>query len=92
MTLEWKREDLLSASEVSLLIQAVDEKGEEIATIALDENVDPTTQRVTLPPGKTTRFTLIMKEKFEGTFTVKVLDPVTLAEYCTLNLETNFTY
>jgi molecular chaperone DnaJ len=24
--------------------------------------------------------------------TVKVLDPVTLAEYCTLNLETNFAY
>ncbi|MCX8513419.1 MAG: PglZ domain-containing protein [Chthoniobacteraceae bacterium] len=92
LTLEWKREDLLSASEVSLLIQAVDEKGEEIATIALDENVDPTTQRVTLPPGKTTRFTLIMKEKFEGAFTVKVLDPGTLAEYHHLKLQTNFTY
>lgn len=92
LTLEWKREDLISAEEVNLLVQAVDENGTEIATVALDENVDPTTQRVTLPPGKTTRFTLILREGFQGVFTVKVLDPGTLAEYHHLKLKTNFAY
>ncbi len=92
LTLEWQREELFSASEVSFLIQAVDESGAEVATIALDENVDPTTQRVTLSPGKKTRFTLIMKDKFEGVFTVKVLDPGTLAEYHHLKLKTNLPY
>lgn len=90
--LEWEQEDLIAPREANFLIQAVNAAGEEIATIGLDDNVDPTIQRVTLPPGQATRFTLILKDGFAGAFTVKVLDPVTLAEYCTLNLETNFTY
>ncbi len=90
--LEWEHEDLIAPREAHFLIQAVNPAGEEIATIGLDDNVDPTIQRVTLPPGQATRFTLMLKDGFTGPFTVKVLDPVTLAEYCTLNLETNFAY
>jgi hypothetical protein len=92
LTLEWELEDLIAPREANFLIQAVSPAGEEIATVGLDDNVDPTIQRVTLPPGQATRFTLILKDGFTGAFTVKVLDPVTLAEYCTLNLETNFAY
>jgi len=92
IALEWEREDLITPRESSFLIQAVNAAGEEVATIGLDENVDPTIQRVTLPPGQVTRFTLILKDGFTGVFTVKVLDPASLVEYCSLTLETNFTY
>jgi hypothetical protein len=32
-----------------------------------------------------------MDEEFRGKFTVKALNPTTLAAYCTLALETDFT-
>jgi hypothetical protein len=91
LTVDWK-EDLFDQQELSLLIQVVDTDGNEVAGLQIDENVDPTTQRVILSPRKATKFAIILKDGFAGRFTVKALDGRTLLEYASLSLTTNFTY
>ena len=92
ITVDWKEEDLFAQKEISLLIQVVDPDGNEVAGLQIDDNVDPTTQRVILSPRKATKFGIILKDGFAGKFTVKALDGRTLLEYASLSLTTNFTY
>ena len=42
-------------------------------------------------PGRSKQITLRMAMEFEGKFTVKALNPTTLATYVTLDLETDYT-
>lgn len=53
--------------------------------------MNPATRTVTLMPGQRKPIALRMEPDFEGKFTVKALDPTTLAGYSTLNLETDYT-
>ena len=52
--------------------------------------VDVATGTVTLKPGAKIQVTVKMAMEFEGKFTLKALNPVTLAQYASLDLETNY--
>ncbi len=54
-------------------------------------DVNPATRTVTLMPGQRKQIALRMDEEFEGKFTVKALNPTTLASYTALELETDYT-
>ena len=53
--------------------------------------VNPATGTITLRPGEKAQVTLRMQMEFEGKFKVKALNPTTMAVYCQLELETDYT-
>ena len=53
--------------------------------------VNPATGTMTLKPGERVQVPLKMQLEFEGKFTVKALNPTTMATYCSLDLQTDYT-
>lgn len=85
-------DDLFSQeASVDILLEAHDRKGNVVGEPRPGGEVDPATRTVTLSTGQRKRIALRMAPEFEGRFTIKALNPVTLASYCTLNLETDYT-
>jgi len=83
--------DLFSAgAELEFLLEAHDRKGDVVGE-AKGAAVNPATRTITLKSGETAQITLRMEMEFEGKFTVKALDPVTLATHHKLDLETDYT-
>jgi len=83
--------DLFSAgAELEFLLEAHDKKGDVVGE-AKGAAVNPATRTITLKSGETAQITLRMEMEFEGKFTVKALDPVTLATHHKLDLETDYT-
>lgn len=76
---------------VELLIEAQDAKGEVIGEPRPGVEVNPANRAVTLLPGQRKQIALGMDPDFEGKFTVKALNPVTLASYGAIKLETDYT-
>ena len=76
---------------VEIMIEAHNSRGEVIGEPRPGGDVNPATRSVTLIPGQRKQIALRMDEEFRGKFTVKVLNPTTLATYCSLALETDFT-
>jgi len=76
---------------VEIMIEAHNSKGEVIGEPRPGGDVNPATRSVTLMPGQRKQIALRMDEEFRGKFTVKALNPTTLAAYCSLALETDFT-
>jgi hypothetical protein len=76
---------------VEIMIEAQNSKGEVIGEPRPGGDVNPATRYVTLMPGQRKHIALRMDEEFRGKFTVKALNPTTLAAYCSLALETDFT-
>lgn len=91
-SLEWRQEELGLDGDKVFLIQVLDAAGVEMTSLAMGDNVDHMTQRVTLQPGKPTKFGVVLRDDFTGEFTIKALDPETMAEYHSVKLTTNFTY
>ncbi len=85
-------EDLF-AQETSLeiLLEAQDSKGNVVGEPRPGVEVNPATRTITLMLGQRKQIALRMDPDFEGKFTVKALNPTTLAPYSTLNLETDYT-
>lgn len=84
--------DLFSMSATfEVLVEAHDKKGNVVGEIKLGGMVNPATRTLSIKPGQTISVTLRMDLEFEGSFTVKALDPVTLTTYSKLDLETNYT-
>jgi hypothetical protein len=52
--------------------------------------VNAATGTITLKPGQRAQVTVRMEPDFEVKFTLKALNPVTLAVYTTLELETHY--
>jgi hypothetical protein len=76
---------------VELLIEAQDAKGEVIGEPRPGVEVNPANRAVTLLPGQRKQIALGMDPDFEGKFTLKALNPVTLASYGVIKLETDYT-
>lgn len=76
---------------VEILLEAQDNKGNVVGEPRPGGDVNPATRTVTLMPSQRKQIALRMEPDFEGKFTVKALNPTTLASYCTLNLETDYT-
>ncbi len=76
---------------VELLLEAQDRQGNVVGEARPGGPVNPATRLVSLQPGQAARVTVQMQLDFEGKFTVKALDPTTLALLAKLDLETDYT-
>lgn len=76
---------------VEVLLEALDGKGNVVGEPRPGGQVNSATRAVTLVPGQRKQIALGMDPEFEGKFTVKVLNPATLASYGALKLETDYT-
>ena len=79
------------AVDFEILLEAQDKKGNVIGEAKAGGLVNPATGTLTLKPGERVQVTLKMLMDFEGKFIVKALNPTTLAVYCSLALETDYT-
>jgi hypothetical protein len=79
------------AADFEILLEAQDKKGNVVGEAKAGGLVNPTTGTVMLKPGAQVQVTIKMQMEFEGKFTVKALNPTTLAAYCSLDLETDYT-
>ncbi|TGQ83209.1 PglZ domain-containing protein [Mesorhizobium sp. M8A.F.Ca.ET.207.01.1.1] len=76
---------------VEILLEAQSSKGQVVGEPRPSAEVNPATRTITLLPGQRKQIALGMDREFEGKFTVKALNPTTLASYSTLTLETDYT-
>ncbi len=83
--------DLFSMSATfEILVEAHDKQGNVVGEIKLGGMVNPATRTLSIKPGQNIAVTLRMDLEFEGSFTVKALDPVTLTTYSKLDFETDY--
>lgn len=84
--------DLFSSGEsVEILLEAQDSKGNVIGEPRPGIDINPATRTVTLVSGVIKQIALRMDPDFEGKFSVKALNPTTLAAFSKINLETDYT-
>ena len=76
---------------VEVLIEAQDAKGNVVGEPRPGGDVNPATRTLTLMPGQNKQIALRMDPDFEGKFSVKALNPTTLASFSVLALETDYT-
>lgn len=81
----------LVGSEIQILLEAHDKQGNVVGEARTGESVNPATGTLTLRVGESAQIPLRMSLEFQGKFTVKALDPTTLASHATLELETDYT-
>ncbi|MCL6558708.1 MAG: PglZ domain-containing protein, partial [Firmicutes bacterium] len=77
-------------TDFEILLEAHDKKGNVVGEAKAGGPVNPATGTINLKPGERVRVTLKMQPEFEGNFTVKAMNPTTLATYCKLDLETDY--
>lgn len=76
---------------VEILLEAQDSKGNVVGEPRPGGDVNPATRTVTLMPGQRKQIALRMDDEFRGKFSVKALNPTTLAAYSALTIETDYT-
>lgn len=76
---------------VEVMIEAQDARGNVVGEPRPGGDVNPATRTLALTPGQSKQIALRMDPDFEGKFSVKALNPTTLASYSTLALETDYT-
>lgn len=76
---------------VEILLEAQDSKGNVVGEPRPGGDVNPATRTVTLLPGQRKQIALRMDDEFRGKFSVKALNPTTLAAYSALAIETDYT-
>ncbi|MEI6180723.1 MAG: hypothetical protein WCP31_08210, partial [Chloroflexales bacterium] len=74
-----------------ILLEAQNRKGAVVGEARPGGPVNPATKIMSIKPGETVAVTLKMSMEYEGTFTIKALDPATMTTYSTLDLETDYT-
>jgi hypothetical protein len=85
--------DDLFAQELEILLEAHNAQNEVVGEPRPSGEVNAATGTVNLKPNqeKPTQVVLRMHEDFRGKFTIKALNPKTLASYSSLSLETDYT-
>ena len=84
-------ENMFSLGETfEILLEAHNKKGDIIGEAKRGGVVDVATGTVTLKPGGKVQVTIRMAMEFEGKFTLKALNPITMAQYASLELETDY--
>lgn len=76
---------------VEILLEAQDVKGNVVGEPRAGGDVNPATRTIGLLPNQRKQIALRMDEDFRGKFTVKALNPTTLAALASLPLETDYT-
>jgi hypothetical protein len=74
-----------------ILLEAHDRRGNVVGEAKAGDRVNPATGIMTLHPGERVQIPLKMQLEFEGKFTVKALNPTTMATYGSLELLTDYT-
>lgn len=77
-------------SDVEILLEAHDRKGKVIGEARPGGVVNAATGTIALKPGQPEQVTVRMDPDYEGKFTLKALNPVTMTAYATLDLETAY--
>ena len=78
------------ANDVEILIEAHDKKGDVVGEAKRGDPIDAATGTLTMTPGQKIQVTIRMDLEFEGKFTLKALNPVTMAAYSAIDLETDY--
>jgi hypothetical protein len=78
------------AADVEILLEAHDRKGAVVGEAKPGGLVNAATGTIALKPGKREQVTVRMDPDYEGKFTLKALNPVTMTAYATLDLETDY--
>jgi hypothetical protein len=76
--------------DVEILLEAHDRHGNVIGEARKGDPVDPATGTLKLQPGQEKQVTIRMDMEFEGKFTLKAFNPVTLTAYASIDLETDY--
>jgi hypothetical protein len=85
-------ENLFSkGAEFEILLEAHDRRGNVVGEAKTGGRVNPATGTMTLQPGERVQVPLKMQLEYEGKFKVKALNPTTMATYCSLDLQTDYT-
>lgn len=89
--MEMEKNMLLVGKTFEILLEAQDTKGNVVGEPRPGGEVDPATQLISIASGQRKQIALRMDPEFEGKFSVKALNPVTLSTYGSLILETDYT-
>ena len=81
-------DDLFAQTEI--LLEAHSAAGDVICEAKIGGVVNAATRTVSLQPGDSRKITIIMDDDFEVAFTIKALNPNTLAEFTHIKLKTNY--
>jgi PglZ domain len=73
-----------------ILLEAHKKNGDVVGEAKRGGSVDVATGTVSLKPGGKVQVTIKMAEEYEGKFVLKALNPVTMALYASLELETDY--
>ena len=73
-----------------ILLEAHNKKGEVVGEAKRGGPVDVATGSVTVKPGGKVQVTIKMAEEYQGKFVLKALNPVTMTQYASLDLETDY--
>jgi PglZ domain len=76
--------------DIEILLEAHDKKGQVVGEAKPGGPVNPATGTITLRPRERFQVTMKMQLEYEGKFTIKALNPTTLAIYCKIDLETDY--
>jgi hypothetical protein len=74
-------------AQTEILLEAHNDSGEVIGEAKIGGAVNAATRTVSLQPGDSQKVTIIMDDDFEGAFTIKALNPNTLAEFTQIKLK-----
>lgn len=77
-------------AELEILLEAHDSNGKVVGEAKRGDPVDPATGTLTLKPGQHQQVAIRMDEEFEGKFTLKALNPVTMSAYASIKLGTDY--
>lgn len=81
----------LQEMSLEILLEAHDSKGNVVGEPRPGGDVNPATRTVTLVANQRKQIALRMDDEFRGKFSIKALNATTLAAYCSLSLETDYT-
>lgn len=92
LDLSWPKSGLFAEGEIEVAIEAVDSKGTVVGWVSSgqSQSVNLATGGVRISQGESLAVGLRMDDKFTGSFTVRVLDPVTNAQVADLSLKTSY--
>jgi hypothetical protein len=84
-------EDMFAKAEnFEILLEAQNKAGDVVGEAKIGGVVNAATRTVSLQPGDIQKVTIIMDDDFEGAFTIKALNPNTLAEFASVKLKTDY--
>ena len=77
-------------ADFEILLEAHDHKGNVVGEARKGDPVDPATGTLTLKSGQQKQVTIRMDLEFEGKFTLKAFNPITMTAYASITLETDY--